>query len=117
MRLQKKHNYQVIKKKQTQSCYSKPTMFYMKIKIKTLSYGQNQETWILIFYVWQCFLCRLKECGWTMELAIIVVSFKLNSMDMDDENKLTLLGFHATTGNDYASSFFRRGKEKSWNVC
>ena len=35
---------------------------------------------------------------------------------MDDENKLALLGFHATTGNDYVSSFFRRGKENSWNI-
>ena len=39
--------------------------------------------------------------------------FKLNSIDMDDEKKLALLGFYATTGNDYVSSFFRRGKEKS----
>ena len=35
---------------------------------------------------------------------------------MDDEKKLTLLGFHATTGNDYVSSFFCRGKEKSWKI-
>ena len=67
-------NCQVIKKKQTQSCYSKPAMFYIKVKIKMLSYGHHQETWILIFSVWQCFLCRLKECRWTMELVIIVTS-------------------------------------------
>ena len=41
---------------------------------------------------------------------------KLNSIDMDDENKLALLGFHAATGNDYVSSFFRRGKENSWKI-
>ena len=38
---------------------------------------------------------------------------KLNSIDMDEEKKLALLGFHAATGNDYVSSFFRRGKEKA----
>ena len=38
---------------------------------------------------------------------------KLNSIDMDKEKKLALLGFHAATGNDYVSSFFRRGKEKA----
>ena len=32
------------------------------------------------------------------------------------KKKLALLGFHATTGNDYVSSFFRRGKEKSWKI-
>ena len=31
---------------------------------------------------------------------------KLNSIDLDDEKKLALLGFCATTGNDYVSSFF-----------
>ena len=41
---------------------------------------------------------------------------KLNSIDMDDEKKLALLGFYATTGNDYVSSFFRRGKEKSQKI-
>ena len=42
--------------------------------------------------------------------------FKLNSINTDDEKKLALLGFHASTGNDYVSSFFRRGKEKSWKI-
>ena len=41
---------------------------------------------------------------------------RLNSIDMDEEKKLALLGFHETTGNDYVSSFFRRGKEKSWKI-
>ena len=41
---------------------------------------------------------------------------KLNSIDMDDEKKFALLGFHTTTGNDYVSSFFRQGKEKSWKI-
>ena len=35
---------------------------------------------------------------------------------MNDEKKLALLAFHAFTGNDYISSFFRRGKEKSWKI-
>ena len=29
----------------------------------------------------------------------------------DDEKKLALLGFDATTGNDYLSSVFRQGKK------
>ena len=41
---------------------------------------------------------------------------KLNTIDMGDENEMALLGFHATTGNDYVSSFFRRGKEKSRKI-
>ena len=41
---------------------------------------------------------------------------KLNSIDMDEEKKLALLGFHAATGNDCVSSFFRRGKEKAWKL-
>ena len=32
---------------------------------------------------------------------------------MDDEKKLALLGFHATTWNYYVPSFFHWGKEKS----
>ena len=35
----------------------------------------------------------------------------LNSIDMDEERKLALLGFHATTGNDYVS-FFSSWKRK-----
>ena len=38
---------------------------------------------------------------------------KLNFIDMDDEKKLALLGFHATSGNDYVSSFIHWAKEKS----
>ena len=41
---------------------------------------------------------------------------KLNSIGMDEEKKLALLGFHAATGNDYMSSFFRRGNEKAWKL-
>ena len=41
---------------------------------------------------------------------------KLNSIDMDDEKKLALLGFHAATGNDYVSFFFHRRKEKLWKI-
>ena len=41
---------------------------------------------------------------------------KLNSIDMGEEKKLALLGFHAATGNDYVSSFFRRGKKKAWKL-
>ena len=65
----------------------------------------------------EMFPLRLKECGWTMGgTGDHRHIFKLNSIDMDDEKKLDLLGFHATPGNDYVSSFFRRGKEKTWRI-
>ena len=40
----------------------------------------------------------------------------LNIIDMDSEMKSALIGFHAPTGNDYVSSFFRHGKVKAWKV-
>ena len=33
-----------------------------------------------------------------------------------DDLKTTLIGFHAFTGNDYISSFFRKGKKMCWNI-
>ena len=35
----------------------------------------------------------------------------LNSIDLDDNVRAALIGFHAFTGNDYVSSFFKRGKQ------
>ncbi|KAG1714440.1 hypothetical protein GQR58_001385 [Nymphon striatum] len=37
--------------------------------------------------------------------------FWLNSISMDDQLKRALIGFHAFTGNDYVSSFFKKGKQ------
>ena len=34
--------------------------------------------------------------------------FKLGSVDMSNELKSALIGFHAFTGNDYVSSFFKK---------
>ena len=34
----------------------------------------------------------------------------LNSIDLDDNIRAALIGLHAFTGNDYVSSFFKRGK-------
>ena len=34
----------------------------------------------------------------------------LNSIDLDDNIRAALIGFHTFTGNDYFSSFFKRGK-------
>ncbi|KAG1711251.1 hypothetical protein GQR58_002553 [Nymphon striatum] len=42
--------------------------------------------------------------------------FWLNSISMDDQLKRALIGFHAFTGNDYVSSFFKKGKQMCWKV-
>jgi hypothetical protein len=40
----------------------------------------------------------------------------LNDVNHSPEKKNSLIGLHAFTGNDYTSSFFRRGKVKCWGV-
>ena len=40
----------------------------------------------------------------------------LSDIDLSDEIKKSILGFHAFTGNDYISSFFRRGKPACWKI-
>ena len=40
----------------------------------------------------------------------------LNSIVMDNHLRNALIGFHAFTGNDYVSSFFRKGKFKCWQL-
>ena len=37
--------------------------------------------------------------------------YKLSDFEIDIESTSALLGLHAFTGNDYVSSFFRKGKE------
>ena len=40
----------------------------------------------------------------------------LNSIDLDDNIRAALIGFHAFTGNDYVSSFSKRGKQGCFKV-
>ena len=40
----------------------------------------------------------------------------LGNIDMKATMKEALIGFHAFTGNDYVSSFFRKGKEACWKI-
>ena len=40
----------------------------------------------------------------------------LGSIDFSSSRLNSLLGFHAFTGNDYVSSFFRKGKGICWKV-
>ena len=40
----------------------------------------------------------------------------LGSIDFSSSHLNSLLGFHAFTGNDYVSSFFRKGKGVCWKV-
>ena len=41
---------------------------------------------------------------------------RLSNIDIEKDLVHTLIGFHAFTGNDYISSFFRKGKEKCWKL-
>ena len=43
-------------------------------------------------------------------------TINLRSIDIDSDKRSALIGFHAGTGNDYVSSFFRRGKEMFWKA-
>jgi len=40
----------------------------------------------------------------------------LGSLEFEDEVLNSLIGFHAFTGNDFVSSFFRKSKEHCWKV-
>ena len=40
----------------------------------------------------------------------------LNSMDLDDNIRAALIGFHVFTGNDYVSSFFKHDKQGCFKV-
>ena len=37
--------------------------------------------------------------------------------ELCEEEKVAIIGFHAFTGNDYVSSFFRKGKKTCWKVA
>ena len=41
---------------------------------------------------------------------------RLSDVDMLESEKKCLIGFHAFTGNDYISSFFRKGKTACWKI-
>ena len=40
----------------------------------------------------------------------------LSNVDMCEDTKLSLIGFHAFTGNDYISCFFRKSKAMCWKI-
>ena len=40
----------------------------------------------------------------------------MKSCDLSHDQKQALLGVHAFTGNDYVSSFMRKGKKACWNL-
>ena len=41
---------------------------------------------------------------------------RLSDIDMTDDEKKCLIGFHAFMGSDYTSAFFRKGKAICWKV-
>ena len=41
---------------------------------------------------------------------------QLSDIELSSDEKEALIGFHAFTGNDYVSSFFRKGKKKCWDT-
>ena len=42
--------------------------------------------------------------------------FWLHHLNIDEQLKIPLTGFHAFTGNDYISSFFKKGKSVCWKA-
>ena len=40
----------------------------------------------------------------------------LDNRDISHERSLSLIGLHSFTGNDYVSSFFKRGKDHCWKL-
>jgi len=40
----------------------------------------------------------------------------LHAVQLEDDQQSALIGFHAFTGNDYVSSFLRKGKKMCWKV-
>ena len=40
----------------------------------------------------------------------------LSSLEMDENHRDTVIGFHSFTGTDYTSAFFRKGKKRCWSV-
>ena len=40
----------------------------------------------------------------------------LSSIDLPNEHRTAILGFHAFTGNDYVSSFFGKEKKTCWSM-
>ena len=40
----------------------------------------------------------------------------MSDVEIDEENRNALIGFHAFTTCDYTSSFFRKGKTTSWKA-
>ena len=43
-------------------------------------------------------------------------SIWLSSLEMDENHRDALIGFHSFTGTDYTSVFFRKGKKRCWSV-
>ena len=41
----------------------------------------------------------------------------MTSSTLEIEKKKALLGLHSFSGNDYVSSFFKRGKQAFWKAC
>ena len=43
-------------------------------------------------------------------------SIWLSSLEMDENHRDALIGFHSFTGTDFTSAFFRKGKKRCWSV-
>ena len=44
-------------------------------------------------------------------------TFWLNSISVSDKQRSATIGLHAFAGNDYVSSFFRKGKKHCWEIA
>ena len=43
-------------------------------------------------------------------------SIWLSSLEMDENHRDALIGFHSFTGTDFISAFFRKGKKRCWSI-
>ena len=43
-------------------------------------------------------------------------SIWLSRLEIDENHRDALIGFHSFTGTDYTSAFFRKGKKRCWSV-
>ena len=52
-----------------------------------------------------------------MTMVLVKIESVFASLNtMFQEMKKTVIRFHAVTGNNYTSTFFRKGKQKCWKV-
>ena len=72
--------------------------------------------YVMLCYVMLCYvmLCYVMLCY--VMLCYVMLCYVITSLDMSEELKSALLGFHAFTGNDNVSSIFGKSKKICWKA-